>query len=300
MLFPFQDIRITDIPDPVTRMGQITWQVARFDQVHPVVSGNKLFKLHEFLVRARETGKKQITTFGGAFSNHLVATAYACHMAGLRSKGFVRGEEPAMYSHTLRHCREYGMELEFLSRERYRQVSGSIHPGEKTQADHEELFVPEGGFHPDGARGASLMMEYLRIIPATHIVLAVGTATTLAGILCGSSATQKVIAIPVLKNMSDVPDRLNYLEVPAEKKPVIVDHVHFGGYAKHTPELLDYMNNLYRDYGLPTDFVYTGKMMYATRELILKRHIPDGSHILCIHTGGLQGNESLTKGSLIF
>ena len=137
---------------------------------------------------------------------------------------------------------------------------------------------------------------------ATHISCASGTATTLAGLLLKKHSHQQVVAIPVLKGMHDFNERLLYLtgQTFGRKDLFIADAYHFGGYAKKTPALLAFMNQLYREFGIPTDFVYTGKMMYAVMDLIEKDFFPSGSNIVCLHTGGLQGNASLHTGTLTF
>lgn len=299
MLFPLQNIEISQVQPPKRAPEGTRWDVARLDKLHPVISGNKIFKLIRFLEKAVQSGTSRIITYGGPYSNHLVATAYACRLAGLQSTGFVRGEEPAIFSETLKECRSYGMELRFINREQYRRESG-LNPEITPEPGADEIIIPEGGFHPLGAEGAALIMSYLAEIKPTHIMLATGTATTLAGILQQVQEDIKVIAIPVLKNMLDIPARLEQLGTPAGRMPVIADKYHFGGYARYTSSLLAFMNQLYSESGIPTDFVYTGKMMFATYDLISQGYFPENSHILSLHTGGLQGNRSLPPGSLIF
>lgn len=293
-------IAVQELDDPMFRERNISWHIARFDQTDPVVSGNKKFKLHYFLADARASGKTRIISFGGAYSNHLVATAKACRDLGFRSLGIVRGTGFTHESHTLKACREFGMELLFVDREAYASMaSDPVTAGLKFEADNDYL-IPEGGFHPLGAAGAALMLEGIPFQNATHIVCATGTGATVAGLLRAAKPGQQVISIPVLKNLHDLPKRMETLLPGLHKMPMVFDQYHFGGYAKYNASLLDFMNELYQNTGIPTDFVYTAKMMYAIKDLVSRGHFAEGSVILAIHTGGLQGNLSLPDGTLAF
>lgn len=267
--------------------------IARLDKIHPVVSGNKIFKLHYFLEEGLASAHKTICTFGGAYSNHLVATAFACKEAGLKSIGIVkRGEGKPTY--TLSECIKYGMELHFVKRDEYKSVQ------DENKISGNYILIPEGGYHPTGAKGAALIMNSISHLMASHVCTPVGTATTLAGLLQNRS-NQEIIAVPVIKNMTDIQERINFLNGGnTSYRPHVLDEYHFGGYAKRTSELLDFMNQLYKLFNIPTDFVYTGKLMFAVFDKIKKGFFPEGSHIVCLHTGGLQGNLSLPVNSLIF
>lgn len=301
MLLPDLDIKTEALHDPLFAEKKIRVYMARLDLVHPVVSGNKLFKLHYFVEEAVKQGKKSIVTFGGAYSNHLVATAFYCRQLGLKSIGYVRGEQTTNLSHTVKQCIQYGMQTEFLPRAGY---SGKDDPSFiKTlqQQWPDAMIIPEGGYHPLGAAGAAHIMDAVNILSATHVCTAVGTSTTLAGLIRGSSHEQAIIAIPVLKGLNDLSERLSYLlENKTYPAPVIFDQYHFGGYAKKTPALLHFMNTFYSQHAVPTDFVYTAKMMFAVYEQAQCGFFKEGSTIVCVHTGGLQGNDSLPEGSLVF
>ena len=295
MLFDTKNITLDELAGPLLDQKKVTLKVLRLDKIHPVVSGNKLFKLHYFLEEALVSPQKTIVTFGGAYSNHLVATAFACKTLHLQCRGIVRGEEPAKLSHTLKACLEMGMQLEYVTRERYAQIS--------TQQNYEpgSIVIPEGGYHITGARGASLIMDLINDNNVSHICTATGTATTLAGLLLKADASQTIISIPVLKGFTDIPERLQFLTGQNRYNNLsIFDDYHFGGYAKNTTGLIQFMNELYHQYELPTDFVYTAKMMYGIFDQVKKGFFPEGSNIVCIHTGGLQGNDSLPIDSLIF
>lgn len=295
MLFDIHNITFDELNSPLLLQKKIQLTIARLDQLHPVVSGNKLFKLHYFLEEYAAGNYTMIQTFGGAYSNHLVATAFACKELQIPCTGIVRGEKPAMLSPTLLQCMEYGMQLDFISRNQYSTIANAPLKNKNI------LSIPEGGFHPLGAKGASLIMDAIKEKQPTHTCLAVGTATTLAGILQKAGNGQQVIAVPVLKGMNDIKERIQILNGRAASEPLTIwDQYHFGGYAKKTAALLGFMNELYETYHLPTDFVYTAKMMYAVLDAVQQDNFPPGSRIVCLHTGGLQGNRSLPAGSIIF
>lgn len=275
--------------------------VARLDKLHPIVSGNKLFKLSHFIAAAASTQHRTLITFGGAYSNHLVATAFACREAGIKSIGMVRGEIAEELSHTLRACTAYGMELHFLSRSDYKNTQLPAAVEVLQQRLGSCTIVPEGGYHPHGAHGAAHIMDHLALPPDAIICLAVGTATTLAGIVRSAQPGQHIIAVPVLKGLTDIPHRLDHLLGEGTYiMPEVVPDGHFGGYAKKTNALIGFMNALYAQHHIPTDFVYTGKLLFTIFEKIRNGHFAPGSNIVCLHTGGLQGNASLPAGTLNF
>jgi 1-aminocyclopropane-1-carboxylate deaminase len=286
--------------DELFRQKKISVAVLRLDSINAVVSGNKLFKLHYFLQEAISSKHKTVLTFGGAYSNHLVATAFACQANGLKSIGIVRGEKPAALSFTLQQCIHYGMQLAFISREVYNEKETTSFQNEIKNKWGECCIIPEGGYHPLGAKGAALIQELIKDDHYSHVCTATGTATTTAGLLLGG--TQRIISVPVLKGMADIETRINFLCGSSFKQEQleIFDQYHFGGYARKTPQLITFMNGLWQLHGLPTDFVYTAKLFFAIYDKIKKDHFPAGSRIICLHTGGLQGNNSLAPGTLLF
>ncbi|MEP7253611.1 MAG: pyridoxal-phosphate dependent enzyme [Ginsengibacter sp.] len=278
----------------------INVSMLRLDKIHPEISGNKIFKLYYFLKEAMESSHKTIITFGGAWSNHLSATAYACHILGIKCIGFARGEEPKAYSHTLRFCKEQGMHLRFISREMYKKInSKNFIEGLKSEFGGHTL-VPEGGFSVSGVKGAEKIMGFIEKENYTHVCCPVGTATTFTGLVNGINGNIQVIGFSVLKNLGDITERLNTLKADLKKNFVFNGDYHFGGYAKKTNELIAFMNRFYEDNKIPLDFVYTGKMMFGIDDLINNNYFARNTNILCIHTGGLQGNQSLPAGTLNF
>ncbi|HTB51440.1 MAG TPA: pyridoxal-phosphate dependent enzyme [Ferruginibacter sp.] len=300
MLFDNSNIKVDTIKSQLLDQLGIELSVLRLDLIHPIISGNKLFKLFYFLQDAEKFPQRTIITFGGAYSNHLVATAYACKLAGLKSVGIVRGEKPSKLSHSLQNCLEYGMELKFISRQAYDQKEETDFQQNLLQKFDNAVILPEGGYDPNGAKGASLIMNYINE-DTTHICCALGTATTVAGLLSAVKAHQHIVAVPVLKGLHDIDERISFLLDNKGFQALQVLHgYHFGGYAKYTSALLSFMNELYEQHQLPTDFVYTAKMFFAVFDSIKKQQFPKGSKIVCLHTGGLQGNLSLPVNSLFF
>ena len=268
--------------------------VLRLDKIHPVISGNKWFKLRYYLQEAKELGKKQIITFGGAWSNHIVAAAAICKMNNIAATGIIRGEEPASWSSTLLQAKEYGMQLHFVSREDYalKRIPLSL------QNDANYL-IPEGGFGERGAAGASTILDKIDK-NFTHYCCAIGTGTMMAGLINAVLPGQQVIGASVMKNNYALNENVRSLVINKPEEWQIIHDYHFGGYAKHTPELIRFMNEFCRQTGIPSDFVYTGKLFYAISDLFRADFFPSGSRLLLVHSGGLQGNNSLEKGTLIF
>ncbi|MEO6818487.1 MAG: pyridoxal-phosphate dependent enzyme [Ginsengibacter sp.] len=298
---------IYDINDPKTVILQeylltqnnIELSILRLDEVHHEISGNKFYKLIYFLEEAAKSSHKKVITFGGAYSNHLAATAFSCKQAGIQCIGIVRGERPSVLSPTLSFCINQDMQLKYISRTEYKLISEKsfLKALEKLYGNH--TLIPEGGFSETGVKGASLIPGYFKE-KYSHICLAVGTATTFAGIINGIKNQTKMLGFDALKNRNDLEDRLQYLKADKDANYELIAAYHFGGYAKKTAELLQFMNDFYRKHTIPLDFVYTGKMMFGVYDLLSKNYFPNGSKILCIHTGGLQGNRSLSNGALIY
>ena len=271
----------------------------RLDKIHPVISGNKWFKLKYYLENFKKNNFYGILTFGGAYSNHIIATAYAAKLAGIKCKGIIRGETPPELSHTLKECIKYGMQLEFVTRENYRQKNLLIERGQNFPGYY---TIPEGGAGPLGEKGCREILDLVNKETYSHFACAVGTGTMFIGLANSSLPQQHIIGISVLKGMKNLTDQFNELVYQPEKikySKIFYDY-HGGGYARYTPELFSFMNDFYLQTGIPTDFVYTGKLVYAIKDLVKKGYFPLGSRLLIIHSGGLQGNISVPKGTLIF
>ncbi len=291
---------INKLEDDRFNRAEISLSMLRLDEIHPIVSGNKIFKLYYFLNEAASSAHKTIVTFGGAYSNHLAAAAFACKKEGIRCIGIVRGEKPNSLSHTLLFCLQNGMQLEFISRAEYDKIDSEEFCNGLTEKYGDHTMIPEGGFSLKGVKGAGEITHLFAGQNYSHICCPAGTATTFAGLINGAGANCEVIGFSALRNMKDIGQRLKKLKVAADKKYVFNENYHFGGYAKKTPELIAFMNSFFESNKIPLDFVYTGKMMFGVNDLINKNYFNPGSNILCIHTGGLQGNRSLPEGILNF
>jgi len=293
-----ESIAVDGVDLQLLREKNVTLWVLRLDKMHPIISGNKWFKLKYYLEQAVTSGKNHIATFGGAYSNHIIATAAVGKLFGLKTMGIIRGEKPATLSHTLKQALAYGMEIIFMSREQYRGQQMPI-----GITDRDNFFViNEGGYGITGAKGAAEILNYCQKQNYSHIACAVGTSTMMAGLVAASTPGQEVIGIPVLKNDEGAEKDLFKLLSPKDrvKKIKRITAYHFGGYAKYTAELISFMNQFYTQTHIPTDFVYTGKLFYGIIDLVQNNYFPKGSNLLLVHSGGLQGNLSLPKGTLIF
>jgi 1-aminocyclopropane-1-carboxylate deaminase len=302
MLFDISKAGIEELHDELFIQKQVTLSILRLDKIHPLVSGNKLFKLYYFLEAAVNSKHKTILTFGGAYSNHLAATAFASKALQLKCIGIVRGEKPEQLSTTLLQCIQDGMELKFITRQQYAEKENDAFINDLKTEFGECIIIPEGGYHLLGAKGAALIMGLIKDNSYTHICMATGTATTLAGILMAAKPEQNIVSFSVLKGITDNKFSINELTGNNEdfKNLLILNNYHFGGYAKKTDELINFINHCWLQYGLPLDFVYTAKMFFGVVDSIKNDTFKKGSKILCLHTGGLQGNKSLPLNSLSF
>lgn len=295
-----QDINLNNITLDKLSLPEFTAKnieadVLRLDKIHPVISGNKWFKLRYYLEEAKALHKKKIVTFGGAWSNHIIATAAACRLNGFEATGIIRGEEASELSPTLKLAKEMGMNLIFISREDYswKKIPEEIN-------NDSNYFISEGGYGMKGAEGAATISGYFNKESYTDICCATGTGTMMAGLIKNSLPSNRVTGISVLKNNYELEENVTSLADCRKKDFTIIHDYHFDGYAKWKPELINFMNEFYRLTSIPSDFVYTGKLFYAIHDLVASDYFPSGSRLLLIHSGGVQGNSSLSKGTLIF
>lgn len=279
------------------RNKNILLHVLRLDLIDAEISGNKWFKLKYYLKDAVGQGFGTIATFGGAYSNHIMATACACKKLGLKSIGIIRGEEPAVLSHTLIQARQFGMQLYFVSRAEYKE------PELLKEEFSKAYWINEGGHGAEGVRGAKEIMTLCKESEKyDHVVCAVGTGTMMAGIIKAVNANQVVTGISIMKGNPELMNNVKTLlgkDDEAKQFNILHDY-HFGGYAKYPNTLIEFMNQTWQQHHLPTDIIYTAKTFYAVEQMISNNTIPPGSNVLMIHSGGLQGNFSLPAGLLCF
>ncbi|MBQ0769095.1 MAG: 1-aminocyclopropane-1-carboxylate deaminase/D-cysteine desulfhydrase, partial [Bizionia sp.] len=260
----------------------------REDAIHSVISGNKYRKLKYNVAYAKEHNYETLLTFGGAFSNHIIATAAAGKASGLKTIGIIRGEELAkktVHNETLEYAKRCGMHLKFVNREQFRNKSNP----EFLNALKDELgafyAIPEGGTNALAVKGCEeILTEADKNFDV--VCVSVGTGGTISGLINSSSPNQKILGFSALKgsflqeDISKFADRKNW--------ELNTDY-HFGGYAKIKPELITFINQFKAQNSIALDPIYTGKMLFGILDLIKKGYFPKGTKILAIHTGGLQG-----------
>lgn len=284
--------------DDVSTAKTLDLFVKRDDLIDSLVSGNKWRKLKYNIEQAQHKSCDGILTFGGAHSNHLVATAKACHTAGLKSVGFVRGEELTRDSNaTLKDCTSFGMELVFVTREEYRNKDDWEYINQLRHGFPTYHIVPEGGANFYGVVGCQEILKETDN-DFDHVFLSAGKGTTAAGVILSAGVHTKVHIVSALKGdfmEAQVTKMLNSVcfdeELVNELKSKTVFHndVHFGGYAKTTPELLAFIADFKDQTNLPLDSIYTGKAMFLLIQEWKKGTLGDNKKLLFIHTGGLQG-----------
>jgi len=266
----------------------------RLDVVHPVISGNKWYKLKYNIAFCKKKGIDTILSFGGAYSNHLSATAAAAKLSEIRSIGIIKGTyAKENLTPTLQSCIEYGMQLVFVSNEDYRRKNEFDYLNELAERYGNPFIIPEGGANDEGREGAG---EIAALIPAgfSHVAVSVGTGSTLCGIVNNVQEGVHVAGFAPMKGGNYLNDEIRtYISQGRRGQYRVYDNWHFGGFGKHTEEQLSFMNQFYKLHNIPLDVVYTSKMMYGLREQIEAGVYPAEARILCVHTGGLQGNASI-------
>lgn len=272
----------------------------RLDVIHPVVSGNKWYKLQYYLQEAQQNQSTGILTFGGVYSNHLVAAAAAAQASGLKSIGIVRGLHAAdSLTPTLKDCVSFGMQLVFVTKEEYNRKYDAAYRATLNEKYNGYYIIDEGGAGEFGVKGSETIAGY---IPegCTHICLSSGTGTTLCGIRRVLKDGVNVLGyVPMKGGVYIRKDIDSYLLVHLHGSYTLFEDWHFGGFGKQNDELVDFMNAFYRTNNIPLDMVYTGKMMFGMQQQLAARYFPENARLLCIHTGGLQGNSTI-KDKLIY
>ncbi|MEO1053168.1 MAG: pyridoxal-phosphate dependent enzyme [Bacteroidota bacterium] len=292
MLPIYQAPVIQEINEPLFQAKGIRLFIKREDLIHPEVSGNKWRKLKYNLLQARELGKKTLLTFGGAFSNHIYATAAAAKEAGFKSIGIIRGEETLPLNPTLVFAQSCGMQLEYISRSAYREKKSEIFLNSLMEKFGDFHLIPEGGSNRQAVQGCAELVEEVKE-PYDHWVVSVGTGGTMAGIICGLAGKSNVIGTSALKGGDFLTEEVRGLMLSHDTRPFdnwrIETEYHFGGYAKINDELVTFINEFKSNHHIQLDPVYTGKMMMAIYDIAKKGAFKKGESILAIHTGGLQG-----------
>jgi len=286
---------------PLLFEKEVSLCVKREDLIHPLISGNKFRKLKYNITEAQAKGFDTLLTFGGAFSNHIAATAYAGKKYGFKTIGIIRGDELSQKwknNSTLKLAHDNGMQFKFISREAYREKENPTFIRNLEEELGSFYLLPEGGTNTLAVKGCA---EILNTSDSQFDVIcsSVGTGGTLAGISNAAHSKQQVLGFPALKG--------NFLKEDIRKFALkdnwqLQTDYHFGGYAKVTAALINFINDFRQSTGIPLDPIYTGKLIFGILDLAANDYFPPKTKILAIHTGGLQGitgmNEKLKKKNL--
>jgi len=272
---------------------EVELYIKREDLLHPYISGNKFRKLKYNIAEAQQLQQKTLLTFGGAYSNHIHATAYAGKKNGLKTIGIIRGDElggeqlekTLSQNKTLAFAKAQGMHLHFISRSNYKLKNTPTFIERLKQQFGDFYLLPEGGTNDLAVKGCTEILTP-QDSSFSHICCAVGTGGTVTGIINSSHHNQHIIGFPVLKE--------TYLDAEVSKKVTNTNwhlnrNAHLGGYAKVTPELVNFINSFYKKHQIALDPIYTGKLLFGIYNQIVQGNFPKKSRILAIHTGGLQG-----------
>jgi 1-aminocyclopropane-1-carboxylate deaminase len=267
-------------------------EIKREDLLHPFISGNKFRKLKYNLLQAKAENQETVLTFGGAYSNHIAAVAYAGKEQGFKTIGVIRGDElgdKIAENPTLQFAQECGMQFEFVTREAYRLKTEPDFIAKLQQKFGSFYLIPEGGTNEYAIKGCEeILIE--EDAAFDFICCAVGTGGTISGIINSALPHQKVLGFPALKG-DFLKDEIR--KFAANENWELITDYHFGGYGKVNEELIQFINQFYKQTEVPLDPIYTGKMVFGVIDLIQKNYFPDNAKILLIHTGGLQGIQGM-------
>ena len=266
----------------------------REDKIHNIISGNKYRKLKFNLIKAKELGFKGLLTFGGAYSNHILAVAYAAKKNGFKSLGFIRGEEIVnnyLENTTLKYSHDLGMKFNFLSRSNYKLKTNEYYLTKLKKEFKDYYFIPEGGTNALGVLGCQEILND-NDKEFDYICCSVGTGGTICGLINSSNENQKIIGFSSINKNYLLNDITKFV---TNENWMVVDDFSFGGYGKVNEELIEFMNNFRLKYGILLDPIYTSKLVYGVLNLITNNFFKPNSKILMIHTGGHQGILPMNK-----
>lgn len=285
---------IQKLESPLLQKKKIQIAILREDLNHPLISGNKYRKLKYNLLRANELGHNTLLSFGGAYSNHIHATAAAGKVFGFNTIGVIRGEELATKpkNATLADAQKMGMQLDFVTRQEYRKKETSEFIEKLHQKWGDFYYIPEGGTNNLAVKGCQ-EIQYPATYEYTYLACAMGTAGTISGIIKSTKEHQKVLGFPALRGGDFL---LKTIEKYTDKKNFeIINDYHFGGYGKINQDLISFVNNFKKEFQIPIDPIYVGKMLYGIWELVNNDFFEPHSQILVVHSGGLQGIRGMNE-----
>ena len=267
----------------------------REDQIHPEISGNKFRKLKYNLEEFSKGNHETILTFGGAYSNHISATAAAGKEFGIKTIGIIRGEEleeKRSENPTLRFAENCGMQFKFISREQYRNKTSPKFLDELKSEFGKCYILPEGGTNDLAVKGCEEILGN-HTKDFDFICCPVGTGGTISGLINTAENHQKILGFPALKDSEYLMEEIKRWTNRSNFE--LISDYHFGGYAKVNPELLDFLNAFKSQFDVTLDAIYTGKMLFGIYQIMDKGYFPTHSKILAVHTGGIQGNEGMNQ-----
>lgn len=273
---------------PILDKKKVSLFIKREDNLHPYISGNKFRKLKYNILDAQKRGFKKVLTYGGAFSNHIAATAFAGKENNLQTIGIIRGDELHDKWHenpTLRFAKANGMQFKFVSRDWYRNKESEEAVSLLNKEFGMFYRVPEGGTNTLAVKGCEEILSS-EDNDFTVICSCVGTGGTIAGLINAANDDQYILGFPALKGDFLKKDICKFVD---KSNWDLETNYNFGGYGKVTNELIGFINDFKLKTTIPLDPVYTGKMMFGILDLIAKDYFKPGTKILAIHTGGLQG-----------
>jgi 1-aminocyclopropane-1-carboxylate deaminase len=284
---------IQRIEDPLLERHKVQLFIKREDELHSTISGNKWRKLKYNLQTARGEGYNTLLTFGGAFSNHIAAVAATGKEFGFGTIGIIRGEEHLPLNPTLAFAQEQGMQLHYMDRETYRNKKEPEVTDYLAEKFGSFYLIPEGGSNALAVQGCTEIINEIDKSAYDFVCAPCGTGGTLAGLVAGMNRSGQVLGFPALKGGSFLKEEIDSLTKAYNSElyhnyQLLTDY-HFGGYAKWTPELVNFINTFKDATGVPLDPIYTGKMLFGIYDLIQKGFFKPHTRLLAIHTGGLQG-----------
>jgi len=289
------------IPSPLQRVEHsvfenkgILFYIKRDDLIHSEISGNKWRKLKYNLQEAKAQKQDTILTFGGAFSNHIAATAAVGKQEGAKTIGIIRGEDSSAQNTTLRLARENGMLLHFVSREEYKLKHEANYQQKLIDKFGEIYIIPEGGANELGAQGSEEIVQEIGI-EFDYICCDLGTGTTFSGVINSIRKEQYAIGFSALKGEDKLTEAVQKFEKIKRKNWHISYDYHLGGFAKRSTELEEFIKEFKEETNVPLDPIYTGKMAFGILDLAKKDYFKKGSSVIMVHTGGLQGIEGYNK-----
>ncbi|MCO6500866.1 MAG: 1-aminocyclopropane-1-carboxylate deaminase/D-cysteine desulfhydrase [Vicingus serpentipes] len=297
-------VPVQELEETFLKEKKIRLYLLREDLIHPEISGNKWRKLKYNIKEAKQIGYHQLLTYGGAYSNHIAATAAAGRAFGFKTIGVIRGDEVLPLNATLQLAHNNGMQLKFVSRSTYSTQKYEPNFLAELEQEYGKFYrVPEGGSNEFAVKGCTEIMKKIKV-DYDVVCCACGTGGTMSGIISSLDSSKQVLGFPALKGGDFLKEEITNLlvkysnafkvEVENNNWELITDY-HFGGYAKVNRELIDFVKEFKEKHDVLLDLIYTGKLLFGLFDQIKNSTQFDGKKIIVVHTGGLQGNKGFEE-----